>query len=63
MRADKVCLLVLLSKDVSTWLETDESSFQIGRVYFLGQMVSVGNYRGVVSLSDKIFYVGPSTHT
>ena len=26
-------------------------------------MVSVGNYRGVVSSRDKIFYVGPSTHT
>ena len=29
----------------------------------LGKMVSVGNYRGVVSSRDKIFYVGPSTHT
>jgi len=26
-------------------------------------MVSVGNYRGVLSSRDKIFYVGPSTHT
>ena len=26
-------------------------------------MVSVGNYRGVVSSRDKTFYVGPSTHT
>ena len=35
----------------------------LGGYIFLGQMVSVGNYRGVVSSRDKIFYVGPSTHT
>ena len=35
----------------------------LGGYIFLGQMVSVRNYRGVVSSRDKIFYVGPSTHT
>ena len=35
----------------------------LGEYIFLSQMVSVGNYRGVVSSCDKIFYVGPSTHT
>ena len=34
-----------------------------GEYIFLGQMVSVGNYRGGVSSRDKIFHVGPSTHT
>ena len=37
--------------------------YHFGRYIFLGQIVSVGNYRGVVSSRDKIFYVGPSTHT
>ena len=41
-----------------------EASFiMLGEYIFLGQMVSVGNYRGVVSSHDKIFYAGPSTHT
>lgn len=35
----------------------------LGGYIFLGQMVSVGNYRGMVSSRDKIFYAGPSTHT
>ena len=36
----------------------------LGGYIFLGQMVLVGNYRGEEGSSrDKIFYVGPSTHT
>ena len=35
----------------------------LGGYIFLGQMVSVGNYRRMVSSRDEIFYVGPSTHT
>ena len=44
--------------------ELFQNSFiTLGGYIFLGQMVSVGNYRGMVSSRDKIFYVGPSTHT
>ena len=31
----------------------------LGRYIFLGKMVSVGNYDGVLSSSDEIYYVGP----
>ena len=36
---------------------------KLGEFIFLGRMVSFGNYRKVVSSRDKIFDVGPSTHT
>ena len=58
--------LVLLSNSTTEHFDlmTLKKHFiTLGGYIFLGQMVSVGNYRGVVSSRDKIFYVGPSTHT
>ena len=43
--------------------ETNKIFYHVGRYIFRGQMVLVGNYRGMVSSRDKIFYVGSSTHT